>query len=68
MSKESEFFIYLIEHYAEYKESSADVVLENWKKLEIDDLIYEMYEIYHCERLENAYEDIDRIIEAKTKK
>jgi hypothetical protein len=28
----------------------------------LTDFIYSMYEIYHIERLENAFDDIDRLI------
>ncbi len=62
MSKQSEFFLYLIERYAEYKGMTGNVVLDQWTKHGVVDLIYDMYEIYHCERLENAYDDIDRIM------
>ncbi len=63
MSKQSEFFLYLIERYAEHKATSADKVLAEWKRMGVVDLIYDMYEIYHCERIENAFEDIDKIME-----
>ncbi len=62
MSKESEFFIYLIEKYANHKNTTANSVLELWDKLDITDFIYSMYEMYHMERIENAYDDIDRLI------
>ena len=62
MPKEMSFFIFLLEHYAAYKESSADKVLAQWDKLDLTDFIYGMYERYHIERIENAYEDIDRLI------
>ncbi len=65
MSKEAEFFIYLIERYAEKKGIAADAVLRQWDKLGLTDLIYNMYEIYHCERLENAFDDIDALIREK---
>lgn len=65
MSKEMEFFIFLLENYAEYKNTTADQVLKLWDKLELTNFIYEMYELYHIERLENAFEDIDRLIEEK---
>ncbi len=65
MSKQSDFFLYLIEKYAEYKSTSADKVLAEWKKLGVEDMIYDMYEIYHCERLKNAFEDIDCIMKTK---
>ncbi len=59
MSKETNFFIYLLERYAEFKGTSADRVLKEWDRLNLTDDIYEMYDRYHCERLENAFEDID---------
>lgn len=66
MSKESEFFIYLIERYADYKNTTATEVLKLWNILGVKNFIYDMYEMYHTERLENAFEDIDKIIsEAK---
>ena len=65
MAKEMEFFIFLLEHYAEYKNTTADKVLRIWDKLELTDFIYTMYELYHIERLENAFEDIDRRIAKK---
>ena len=65
MSKEMEFFIFLLENYAEYKNTTADKVLKLWDKLKLTDFIYEMYELYHIERLENAFDDIDRLIAEK---
>lgn len=62
MSKQGEFFLYLIERYAEHKGTNANKVLAEWDRLGVTDLIYNMYEIYHCERLENAFEDIESII------
>ncbi len=66
MSKEAEFFIYLIERYASKKGVSACEVLEQWEALELTDFIYQMYEIYHCERLENAFDDIDMLVAEKS--
>ena len=66
MSKKTEFFIYLIERYAEAKGTTADVVHRQWDALGITDLIYDMYEIYHVERLQNAFDDIDNIIKEKS--
>lgn len=62
MAKEMVFFIFLLEHYAEYKNTSADNVLRKWDELELTDFIYEMYERYHVERLENAFDDIDALM------
>lgn len=62
MSKEYEFFIYLLERYAEYRQVSAQKVLAMWESLGITQFIVDMYELYHIERLENAFEDIDRMM------
>lgn len=61
------FFIYLIERYAETKNTTADRVLQNWDKLNLTNFIYDMYELYHSEALENAFEDIDRLIANKNR-
>lgn len=65
MSKEMEFFIFLLEQYAKYKNITADIILKEWDELDLTDSIYDMYEKYHIERLENAFEDIDKLVEEK---
>ncbi|MBF0998342.1 MAG: DUF3791 domain-containing protein [Lachnospiraceae bacterium] len=65
MCKEAEFFIYLLERYADYKNQGADEVLRKWDEAGITQLIYDLYEIYHVERLENAFVDIDEILAEK---
>ena len=67
MSKPCEFFIYLIERYAAYKKTSADKILAFWDELGLTDFIYDMYEIYHTERLQNAFDDIDLLIAKRSK-
>lgn len=62
MSKEMEFFIFLLESYAGYKNTTADKILRQWDKLQLTDFIYDMYEMYHAEAIENAFADIDRLI------
>lgn len=62
MSKEAEFFIYLLERYAEAKGKSANQVLREWDEINLTDFIYDMYELYHVERLQNAFDDIDKLI------
>ncbi|MBQ8568868.1 MAG: DUF3791 domain-containing protein [Oscillospiraceae bacterium] len=66
MSKEMDFFIFLLEQYAENKKTTADKVLKKWDSLEITQLIFNMYERYHCEGLENAFNDIDALSERQT--
>lgn len=62
MDKQMEFYIYLMEKYAEYKNVSTSVILEKLDDLNLTDLIYDMYEKYHIEAIENAFEDIDELI------
>lgn len=68
MSKEIEFYIYLIERYADFKNITADVVQRQWDEYGISDMIFNMYDIYHVERLQNAFDDIDKMIEEKLEK
>lgn len=65
MNKETEFFIYLLEKYSEYKNISTTDVLNTLDELGLTDFIYNMYERYHCEAVENAFKDIDDLIEEK---
>lgn len=68
MSKEMEFFIYLIEKYSDYKGKGSDEVLKQLDDLKLTDFIFDMYEMYHQESIENAYNDIDKLINEKLKK
>ena len=67
MSKEMEFFTFLMEQYAQYKNTTADKILRQLDELNLTDYVFNMYEMYHSEALENAYADIDKLIESKTK-
>lgn len=67
MSKEMDFFIYLLESYAAYKDTTADKVLKHWDELDLTDFIFDMYERYHSERLENAFDDIDELAAEREK-
>lgn len=62
MTKEMEFFIYLLEHYANHKNKAAIQVLQEWDADGITQKIYGGYPGYHTERIENAYEDIDSLL------
>ena len=62
MSKEMDFFIYLLEYYSEYKKKTAGEVLKEWDAHGITQRIYDNYWGYHTERIENAYEDIDSLL------
>lgn len=56
------FFIFLLEHYAEYKGITAENALAQWDNAGKTKLIYDMYERYHAEAIENAYQDIDDML------
>ena len=60
MTKEMEFFIFLMEQYAFFKKTTANKVLEKLEERNLTNYVYDMYEIYHTEDLENAFNDIDR--------
>lgn len=62
MSEEIEFFSYLLEYYANYKEKATGDVLKEWDDHNITQEIYDSYWEYHTERIENAFEDIDSLI------
>ena len=62
MKKETEFFIYLLERYSSYKNTHTNEVLREWDEKNLTQYIYDMYEIYHTERLENAFMDIDSLV------
>ena len=66
LDKEMCFFIYLLENYAAYKNSSADVVLKQWDSAGLTDFFYNMYERYHSEDLQNAFDDIDKTMQAQS--
>ena len=65
MSKETIFFIYLLERFSQYKGKAAYEALGQWNSLGLTDFIYDMYEIYHSERLQNAFDDIDSLVRQK---
>ena len=65
LSKEMNFFIYLLERYAESRDTTADAVLEQWDELGVAELIFDMYDLYHVEKLENAFTDIDDLVAEK---
>lgn len=62
MTKEMEFFVFLIEQYARYKATTADVILKKWDDNGITNEIYDNYEMYHQESLDNAFRDIDSLL------
>ena len=62
MSAEMTFFIYLLEHYAAYRNQKTSDVLKEWDRKQFTQRIYDNYWGYHTERLENAFADIDSLL------
>lgn len=62
MTKEQEFFLYLLELYAAAKDRRSGEILREWDNLGLTELICDMYERYHSEAIENSFEDIDKLI------
>lgn len=63
MNDEFRFFTYLLESYANYKGTTAAEVLAQLDEKNLTEFVYNMYEIYHVEAIENAYRDIDSLIQ-----
>jgi len=60
MSNEMAFFVYLLEKYAEYKNENTYSLLKKWEDSNLIDYIMQMYPMYHTERIENAFADIEK--------
>ena len=60
LSKENDFFVYLLEKYAEKKNRSTADVLKEFDASGLTEYIMSMYPMYHTEVIENAFADIDR--------
>ena len=65
MTKEEEFFIFLIEQYAAYKNTTANIILKKLDEFNLTELVINMYEQYHSEAIQNAFADIDNLITEK---
>lgn len=62
LNKEFAFFAFLIESYAQRKNKTAAEIIKILDEKNLTDYIYDMYELYHVESIENAYMDIDSLI------
>ena len=62
LSDEFEFFIFLLEKYAEYKNMTANAVINEWEKRGIVEKIFDNYWMYHTEHITNAFKDIDSLL------
>ena len=63
MSEEMKFFIYLLEQYAAYRNMKTGDVLREWDQKQLTKRIFDSFWGYHTERLENAFTDIDSLLE-----
>ncbi len=64
MSKEFQFFIYLLERYAGHLGVTADVAYRRLSQKGLVDYAVNMYDLYHVEAIENAFADLDRRLSA----
>ena len=64
MSKEFQFFIYLLERYDGHLGVTADVAYRRLMDNNLVDYAVGMYELYHVEAIENAFADLDRRLSA----
>ena len=62
MTDELKFFILLLEKYAYDKNIPTADVLREWEEKNLVQEIYDSYEVYHTERIENAYEDVEQLM------
>ena len=62
LPKEFVFFTYLLESYAQSRHMSAAAVLSALDARGRTEFVYDMYEMYHSEDIENAFRDIDNLI------
>lgn len=62
MTDEMKYFVYLLEFYAAYKNKKTGDVIREWDSHGITEKIYDNYELYHIEAMENAYRDIDSLL------
>jgi indole-3-glycerol phosphate synthase len=62
LRKEFIFFTYLLESYATYKGDTASHILQVLDEKKLTDFVYDMYEMYHSEAIENAFADLDSLI------
>ena len=62
MTKEFKFFAYLLECYAVHMDTTADKILETLDEKNLTQFVYDMYELYHSEAIENAFTDLDSLI------
>lgn len=63
LAKKFKFFTYLLESYASHKGISADEILKTLDEKNLTQFVYDMYDLYHVEAIENAFADLDSLIQ-----
>lgn len=64
LPKELLFFSYLLESYAAHKQTDAGTILQTLDDHNLTNYVFDMYEMYHSEAIENAFTDLDSLITA----
>ncbi|MDR1078358.1 MAG: DUF3791 domain-containing protein [Propionibacteriaceae bacterium] len=60
LAPETEFFLFLLEHYARHHDITAGEALARWDAAGLTAHVRDNYERYHQEALTNAFADIDQ--------
>lgn len=59
LSKESSFFIYLLEHFAAHRSETTAGTYDRLDKAGLLDYDKDIYELYHVEPLDNFFANLD---------
>ena len=59
LTKETEYFILLIENYAAYHHKSGKEIFNLLFEHNLISYVYTMYDLYHIENIHNAFDDLD---------
>jgi hypothetical protein len=63
LAKEFKFFAFLLESYAAHKGTTPDKILKILDEKNLTQFVYDMYFLYHIEAIENAFTDLDSLIQ-----
>ncbi|MDR1265330.1 MAG: DUF3791 domain-containing protein [Propionibacteriaceae bacterium] len=62
MSRELDYFIFLIERYGQARGQTGAEVLARLDAAGLTQFVIDMYDLYHVERTENAFADLDDLL------
>lgn len=62
MTDEMQFFLFLIERYANHKNRPTGDVMREWDQKGVTQEIFDGYFQYHQEPIQNAFLDIDSFV------